>query len=148
MRSSPTITGSALIRAPAGTPSAPKEQSAPPAVPRRRVRHPREKAEYGKAQHEAWELSMRAHAVANGVYVAAVNRVGHEGPDGGGLEFWGASFVCDPFGTVVRRASHDREELLVVTCDRARMEDVRRNWPFFRDRRIDAYEGLGRRVID
>jgi N-carbamoylputrescine amidase len=110
--------------------------------------HPAEKARYGVAQHEAWETAQRAHAIANGVYVAAVNRVGHEGPAGGGLEFWGASFVCDPFGRVVMRAGHDREELLIVPCDRRLSEEVRRNWPFLRDRRIDAYEDIVRRVID
>jgi N-carbamoylputrescine amidase len=110
--------------------------------------HPHEKAQSGNQQHEAWELIQRAHALANGVYVAAVNRVGHEGPPGAGLEFWGGSFVCDPFGTVIRRASHDREELVVVECERARLEDVRRNWPFLRDRRIDAYGDITRRLID
>lgn len=110
--------------------------------------HPAEKAEYGTPQHQAWELMQRSHAVANGVYVAAVNRIGHEGPDGGGLEFWGASFVSDPFGTVLKRASHDKEEVLVVECDRKRMEDTRRNWPFLRDRRIDAYGDITRRLID
>ncbi|HVK18116.1 MAG TPA: carbon-nitrogen hydrolase [Fimbriiglobus sp.] len=114
--------------------------------------HPKEKAEYGEAQHSAWETSMRGHAIANGTYVAGVNRIGHElPPDGsrdGGLEFWGASFVSDPFGRVIKRASHDKEELLVVTCDRKLMEDVRRNWPFFRDRRIDAYGGITKRVAD
>ena len=113
--------------------------------------HPKEKAEYGEAQHSAWETSMRGHAIANGTYVAAVNRVGHECAgrrQDGGLEFWGGSFVCDPFGRVVKRASHDKEEVLVVTCDRKLMEDVRRNWPFFRDRRIDAYGGITKRVAD
>ncbi len=110
--------------------------------------HPREKAEFGTAQHQAWELSQRAHAVANGVYVAAVNRTGHEGPPGAGLDFWGASFVSDPFGTVLRRAGHDSEEVVVVECDPGRVEDVRRNWPFLRDRRIDAYGELTRRLID
>jgi N-carbamoylputrescine amidase len=111
--------------------------------------HPSEKAEHGTAQHQAWELIQRAHAVANGVYVAAVNRVGFEQTGaGGGLEFWGASFVSDPFGTVLQRAPHDREEVLVVPCDRRRLEEVRRNWPFLRDRRIDAYGGLTRRLID
>jgi N-carbamoylputrescine amidase len=110
--------------------------------------HPAEKAEYGLAQHEAWELIQRSHAVANGVYVAAVNRVGHEGPAEAGLEFWGASFVCDPFGVIQARASHEREEILVVSCDARRQEEVRRNWPFLRDRRIDAYGELTRRVID
>jgi N-carbamoylputrescine amidase len=114
--------------------------------------HPREKAEYGEAQHAAWETSMRGHAIANGVYVGAANRIGHELPPNGdrtgGIEFWGASFVSDPFGRVVRRASHDREEILVVTCDRRLTEDVRRNWPFFRDRRIDAYQNIVKRVAD
>jgi N-carbamoylputrescine amidase len=110
--------------------------------------HPSEKAEHGPAQHQAWELIQRSHAVANGVYVAAVNRVGHEPGVGGGLEFWGASFVSDPFGTVLKRAAHDREEVLVVACDRRRTEEVRRNWPFLRDRRIDAYGDLTRRLID
>jgi N-carbamoylputrescine amidase len=111
--------------------------------------HPAEKAEHGTAQHQAWELIQRSHALANGVYVAAVNRVGYEQAGaGGGLEFWGASFVSDPFGQVLRRASHDREEVLVVPCDRRRLEEVRRNWPFLRDRRIDAYGGLTRRLID
>jgi len=110
--------------------------------------HPSEKTEHGAAQHQAWELIQRSHAVANGVFVAAVNRVGHEGPAGGGLEFWGASFACDPFGTMLQRASHDREELLLVECDLRRQEEIRRNWPFLRDRRIDAYEDLTKRMID
>ncbi len=110
--------------------------------------HPSEKAEFGAAQHQAWELMQRSHAVANGVYVGAVNRVGHEGPAGGGLEFWGASFVSDPFGTVIGRAGHSEEEIVVAACDPRRAEDVRRNWPFLRDRRIDAYGDLTRRVID
>jgi N-carbamoylputrescine amidase len=111
--------------------------------------HPSEKAEFGTAQHQAWELMQRSHAIANGVFVAAVNRVGHEKPAGGdGLEFWGASFVSDPFGQIIKRASHDQEEVLVVECDRKRIEDVRRNWPFLRDRRIDAYGNLTRRLID
>lgn len=110
--------------------------------------HPREKAEFGEAQHSAWETSMRGHAIANGTYVAAVNRVGHEQIVGDGLEFWGGSFVSDPFGRILKKASSDKEEILVVTCDRKLMEDVRRNWPFFRDRRIDAYTGITRRVAD
>jgi N-carbamoylputrescine amidase len=110
--------------------------------------HPREKAEFGVSQHQAWELIQRSHAVANGVYVAAVNRVGKEGPADGGLEFWGASFVSDPFGNVLKRASHDQEELLVVSCDLRKLEEVRRNWPFLRDRRIDAYGDITRRMID
>jgi N-carbamoylputrescine amidase len=110
--------------------------------------HPREKAEFGVAQHEAWELMQRSHAVANGLYVAAVNRVGHEGPADGGLEFWGASFVSDPFGRLLQRAAHDREELLIVPCDMSKIEETRRNWPFLRDRRIDAYGEITRRLID
>jgi N-carbamoylputrescine amidase len=110
--------------------------------------HPAEKQEFGTAQHDAWELMQRSHAIANGVYVAAVNRVGHEGPADGGLEFWGASFVSDPFGRVLRRAAHDREELLLVDCDPRYQESVRRHWPFLRDRRIDAYGDLGRRFLD
>src|SRR5205823_3738420 len=110
--------------------------------------HPAEKAEFGAAQAGAWETVQRAHAISNGVFVAAVNRVGHEGPAGGGLEFWGGSFVCDPFGKVLARGSPDEDELVIVDCDRKRIEDVRRNWPFLRDRRVDAYDGLTRRLID
>jgi N-carbamoylputrescine amidase len=110
--------------------------------------HPREKAEHGEAQVTAWQIMQRAHAIANGVYVAAVNRVGHEGAAGGGLEFWGASFVCDPFGVVLAEASRTEEAILVVECDRAHQEDVRRNWPFLRDRRIDAYAPITKRLLD
>jgi N-carbamoylputrescine amidase len=110
--------------------------------------HPSEKAQHGAAQHDAWRTIQRAHAIANGIYVAAVNRVGFEGPPDHGLEFWGASFVADPFGQVLAEASHEREETLVVECDRRRMDEVRRNWPFLRDRRIDAYEGIRNRLID
>lgn len=104
--------------------------------------HPREKAEFGKSQHDAWETIQRSHAIANGIYVTAINRVGFEPSAEGGIEFWGASFVSDPFGIVLKRGSHSEEELLIVECDRARMQDVRRNWPFFRDRRTDAYGKL------
>ena len=93
-------------------------------------------------------MIQRSHAVANGVYVASVNRVGHEGPADGGLEFWGASFVCDPFGGVLQRAAHDKEQLLIVPCDLRRQEEIRRNWPFLRDRRIDFYGDLQKRLID
>jgi N-carbamoylputrescine amidase len=110
--------------------------------------HPREKQVFGPAQLQAWELIQRSHAIANGVYVAAVNRTGHEGPSGGGLEFWGNSFVSDPFGEVLKRASNDREEVLVVSCDLKRQEEIRRNWPFLRDRRIDSYGAITRRFID
>jgi len=110
--------------------------------------HPREKAEFGEAQHAAWETSMRGHAIANGTYVCAVNRVGHEVIVGEGLEFWGGSFVSDPFGRILKKASVDKEDILIVKCDRKLMEDVRRNWPFFRDRRIDAYGNILKRVAD
>jgi N-carbamoylputrescine amidase len=110
--------------------------------------HPSEKAGQGAAQHDAWRTIQRSHAIANGVYVAAVNRVGYEGPPGQGLEFWGGSFVADPFGQVLAEASTDREETLIVECDPRRIEDVRRNWPFLRDRRIDAYGPILNRVID
>jgi N-carbamoylputrescine amidase len=110
--------------------------------------HPREKTDFGPAQHEAWELIQRSHAVANGLYVAAVNRVGHEGPPSQGLEFWGGSFVSDPFGGLLKKAAHDCEEVLVVPCDLRRLEEIRRNWPFLRDRRIDAYGDITRRFID
>jgi len=112
--------------------------------------HPHEKAEHGVPQRDAWRTVQRGHAIANGVYVAVVNRVGHEiPPEGGpGLEFWGSSFVADPFGIVVAEASTDREEILVAKVDLARIEEVRRNWPFLRDRRIDAYAGIERRFLD
>jgi N-carbamoylputrescine amidase len=107
--------------------------------------HPREKAEFGAAQLEAWKTIQRGHAIANGVYAAAVNRVGFEGhPENGdpGLEFWGNSFVADPFGQILSEASNCREEILVVECDPAKSEETRRNWPFLRDRRIDAYQPI------
>ena len=110
--------------------------------------HPSEKAEYGAAQVNAWQVMQRAHAIANGVYVAAVNRVGHEGSADGGIEFWGTSFVSDPFGVVIAEAPRDDEAVLVVECDRAHQEDVRRNWPFLRDRRIDAYAPISKRLLD
>jgi N-carbamoylputrescine amidase len=117
--------------------------------------HPAEKQEHGASQHDAWRTIQRAHAIANGVYVAVVNRVGHETGNirgdevkGAGLEFWGRSFLCDPFGVIIAEASHDREEILVGDVDAKRMEDVRRNWPFLRDRRIDSYGPITRRLID
>lgn len=94
-----------------------------------------------KRMYEGWETIQRSHAIANGVFVAAVNRVGIEG----NIEFWGGSFVCDPFGEVMARASHTKEETLIVDCDLARIEHTRRNWPFLRDRRVDAYGDLTRR---
>ena len=110
--------------------------------------HPSEKAETGEAQVSAWQTMQRAHAIANGVYVAAVNRVGHEGAADGGIEFWGASFVADPFGRVLAEAPRDAEAVLVVDCDRRVQEEVRRNWPFLRDRRIDAYAPITSRFLD
>jgi N-carbamoylputrescine amidase len=109
--------------------------------------HPAEKAEYGAAQLSAWQTIQRGHAIANGVFVVAVNRVGHEGPSDAGLEFWGHSFVADPFGVVIAEAG-EGEETLVVECDLSRIEFVRRNWPFLRDRRIDAYGDITRRFVD
>jgi N-carbamoylputrescine amidase len=112
--------------------------------------HPHEKAEHGAAQRSAWQTIQRAHAVANGVYVAVANRVGHERPEPSapGLEFWGSSFLCDPLGVVIAEASIDKEEVLVGEVDLGRIEEVRRGWPFLRDRRIDAYSGLDRRFLD
>jgi N-carbamoylputrescine amidase len=110
--------------------------------------HPSEKAQYGAAQLDAWRTIQRAHAIANGIYVAAVNRVGYEGPPEHGLEFWGSSFVADPFGQVIAQASSDKEEILIADCDPRRMEEVRRNWPFLRDRRIDAYAPILERWLD
>ncbi|WP_353062937.1 carbon-nitrogen hydrolase [Tunturibacter psychrotolerans] len=126
--------------------------------------HPSEKAEYGDAQYSAWQTTQRAHAISNGVFVGAVNRVGHEhgdvihngvemrGPGDhtpkSGLEFWGGSFIADPFGRVIAQASHDKEEILIAEIDLKLQEDTRRNWPFLRDRRIDAYNGITSRFID
>ena len=112
--------------------------------------HPSEKAREGESQRSAWRTIQRGHAIANGVFVAAVNRVGHETPaeGGDGLEFWGSSFLCDPFGAVLAEASIDKEETLLATIDLSRVEDVRRNWPFLRDRRVDAYAGITRRFLD
>src|SRR5580700_4633946 len=104
--------------------------------------HPSEKEQYGAAQLDAWRTIQRSHAIANGIYVAAVNRVGFEGPADRGLEFWGSSFVADPFGQVIAQASSSEEETLIVECDPARSEEIRRNWPFLRDRRIDAYSPI------
>jgi N-carbamoylputrescine amidase len=110
--------------------------------------HPSEKQEFGATQLDAWRTIQRAHAIANGVFVAAVNRVGYEGTPDSGLEFWGHSFVTDPFGRVLAEASTDKEEILVVECDAAQIEDVRRNWPFLRDRRIDAYSPILQRWLE
>jgi N-carbamoylputrescine amidase len=110
--------------------------------------HPSEKAQYGAAQLDAWRTIQRSHAIANGVYVAAVNRTGYEGPPEQGLEFWGSSFAADPFGQIVAEASADGEDTLVFECDPRRVEEVRRHWPFLRDRRIDAYEPILSRWLD
>jgi N-carbamoylputrescine amidase len=122
--------------------------------------HPSEKKDYGEAQYSAWQTMQRAHAISNGVFVGAVNRVGFEhgdvihngvemkGPEGPGLEFWGGSFIADPFGRIIAQASHDKEEILIAEIDLKLQEDTRRNWPFLRDRRIDAYNGITSRFID
>jgi N-carbamoylputrescine amidase len=110
--------------------------------------HPAEKSQYGDAQRTAWQIMQRAHAIANGVYVAAVNRVGHEGPKDGGIEFWGSSFVSDPFGVVLAEGDTREETVLIAEVDRRAQEDVRRNWPFLRDRRIDAYGDITQRFRD
>jgi N-carbamoylputrescine amidase len=112
--------------------------------------HPHEKAAYGPAQLDAWQTVQRGHAIANGVYVAAVNRVGLEIPAEGsaGIEFWGSSFIADPQGVIIAQGSAGREEIIMAEIDSARIEDVRRNWPFLRDRRIDAYGGMTRRFMN
>jgi N-carbamoylputrescine amidase len=112
--------------------------------------HPSEKAPHGAEQLDAWRTIQRSHAIANGLYVAAVNRVGHERADSGGdgIEFWGSSFLCDPFGKIVTEAPPDREAVLIGDVDLARIEEVRRGWPFLRDRRVDAYAGIGERFLD
>ena len=104
--------------------------------------HPSEKTQFGGAQLDAWRTIQRSHAIANGIFVAAVNRVGFEGPPENGLEFWGSSFFADPFGQIIAEASTNKEETLIVECDLRHMEEVRRNWPFLRDRRTDAYAPL------
>ncbi len=126
--------------------------------------HPNEKAEFGDAQYSAWQTVQRAHAISNGVFVASVNRVGHEHGDvvhdgvtiegprdhtaHSGLEFWGGSFIADPFGRVLAQASHDQEAILTANLDLSLIETTRQHWPFLRDRRIDAYSGITSRFID
>ena len=111
--------------------------------------HPGEKAEYGSTQHGAWETIQRSHAVANGCFIAAVNRVGLERPIGGaGIEFWGQSFVAGTSGQILTRASVDQEETVLATVDLAKVDVTRTHWPFLRDRRIDAYGDLTRRYVD
>ena len=113
--------------------------------------HPSEKKVYGERQHGAWELIQRSHAVANGCYVASVNRIGHEkitAVGGDGLEFWGQSFVAGTSGEILSKASVNKEETLLVPVDLAKVDTTRTHWPFLRDRRIDAYSGLTKRLID
>ncbi len=127
--------------------------------------HPSEKSEFGERQYDAWQTIQRAHAIANGVFVCAVNRVGFEhgdvqmgdpnyggvllkGPEGAGLEFWGGSFIADPFGRILARASHEKEETLYADLDPREVEITRQHWPFLRDRRIDAYGGITSRFLD
>jgi len=111
--------------------------------------HPNEKAEHGKPQFESWQTIQRSHAIANGVYVASVNRIGleKEKKDAAGIEFWGNSFICDPQGIIIAEASHNKEEKLIAEVDLDRIEYIRRNWPFLRDRRIDAYGDITKRFL-
>jgi N-carbamoylputrescine amidase len=111
--------------------------------------HPKEKGEYGERQHGAWEVIQRSHAVANGCFVAVANRIGLERPIGGdGIEFWGQSFVAGTSGEILAKASVDRAENLLVPVDLAKVDVTRTHWPFLRDRRIDAYDGLVKRLLD
>jgi N-carbamoylputrescine amidase len=126
--------------------------------------HPSEKAEFGERQYDAWQTIQRAHAIANGVFVCSANRVGHEHGDvehngvmmkgpgdhtrASGIEFWGGSFIADPFGRILAKASHDREEILYADLDAHEVEVTRQHWPFLRDRRIDAYGGITSRFLD
>jgi N-carbamoylputrescine amidase len=111
--------------------------------------HPAEKEKYGIAQHSSWETMQRSHAIANGCYVAAVNRVGHEAPAGGaGIEFWGQSFLCAPSGEILAQGSVDKEQIVLAEVEWALIDEQRTHWPFLRDRRIDAYGGIERRMID
>jgi N-carbamoylputrescine amidase len=110
--------------------------------------HPREKKKLGVMQHDAWETIQRSHAVANGCYVAAVNRVGREKISGDGIEFWGQSFIAGTSGEILAKASADKEEILIASVDLSKLDDTRTHWPFLRDRRIDAYENLTKRFVD
>lgn len=112
--------------------------------------HPAEKDRYGKAQHDSWITIQRSHAIANGVYVCSVNRIGFEQPvkEQAGIEFWGNSFICDPQGVMIAQASSDKEEIILAEVDLKHLETIRRNWPFLRDRRIDAYGDITKRFLD
>ena len=111
--------------------------------------HPSERKSHGADQHNAWELIQRSHAVANGCYVAVANRIGHERQAGGdGIEFWGQSFVSGTSGEILAKAAPNREEILIVPVDLEQVDATRTHWPFLRDRRIDAYGGLTKRLID
>ena len=113
--------------------------------------HPSEKKSHGEKQHGAWELIQRSHAVANGCYVAVANRIGHEvlkGVGGDGIEFWGQSFVAGTSGEMLSKASHNREEILIVPVNLEQVDTTRTHWPFLRDRRIDAYNGITQRLLD
>ena len=112
--------------------------------------HPAEKERYGAAQKDSWVTIQRSHAIANGTYVASVNRIGFEQPikERDGIIFWGSSFICDPQGVVIAQGSEDKEEILIAEIDLGHIETIRRNWPFLRDRRIDAYGDITKRFID
>jgi N-carbamoylputrescine amidase len=111
--------------------------------------HPKEKKEFGAAQYNAWETIQRSHAIANGCYIAATNRVGRETPAGGdGIEFWGQSFVCGPDGEIIAKGSIDKEEIVVAEIDWSAVDRHRTHWPFLRDRRVDAYGDLKERMLD
>ena len=112
--------------------------------------HPSEKEKYGQAQRDSWITIQRSHAIANGVFVAAVNRVGYEKVDdkSDGIIFWGSSFICDPQGRIIVQASEDKEQILYADLDFSKVDVFRTHWPFLRDRRIDAYEELTKRFID
>ena len=119
--------------------------------------HPAEKRQYGEQQFDAWRTVQRSHAVTNGVFVAAANRVGCERlladspskpPDYEGIEFWGGSFVCDPMGKIIGEAGRESDEVVIADCDLGLIEETRRHWPFLRDRRVDAYDGITARLLD
>jgi N-carbamoylputrescine amidase len=112
--------------------------------------HPSEKEKYGKEQRDSWVTIQRSHAIANGVYVASVNRTGFEQPvkEQAGIIFWGSSFICDPQGVILAQASEDKEEVIIAEVDLNHLETIRRNWPFLRDRRIDAYGDITKRYLD